>query len=111
MGIVVAIALLFGVLALFSVQRLARQKWLVILLALTGAWNVHWYGLQHIGEFWGWIALASGATMMMSSIVLHKGSQAYSSLVLWLLRFAMLGFLLLYVVTIIQLNLGYPILR
>jgi hypothetical protein len=43
----------------------------------AGLWNVFWYGLRHIGEFWGHMALGSGLVMCALSLllVLSPGSQ------------------------------------
>lgn len=81
MGTVVTACMLLAVaLALLSRHLPA---WLTTALAgvttAAGAWNVFWHGLRHIGEFWGHMAIASGALMLVLSLLLIKGAKANSS--------------------------------
>ncbi len=46
-------------------HSLQRATGLVVLVA--GVWNVFWYGLQHLTEFWGLAALISGILMMVTA--------------------------------------------
>ena len=56
-----------------GINRLA-PNWLLhavgVLSGVAGFWNVFWYGIQHIGELWGHMALGSGALMILLSVQL-----------------------------------------
>ena len=41
-----------------------------VLTGAAGLWNILWYGLRHLNEFWGQMALASGVLMLMLSVLL-----------------------------------------
>ena len=76
MGTVMAGCMIVGVLCasrlpgLKLIQRL--PVWLRSLPALlvfaAGAWNVFWYALRHITEYWGVAALISGILMMLTAV-------------------------------------------
>ncbi|MBJ7537916.1 hypothetical protein [Marinomonas transparens] len=74
MGIVVTVFMIL--ILLLSVpnpllQRLQKYQGEIALWAfLAGLWNVAWYGLQHMGEFWGNAALISGLLMLFHSLPL-----------------------------------------
>ena len=38
-----------------------------LLVFIAGAWNVFWYALQHITEYWGVAALVSGVLLMITA--------------------------------------------
>ncbi len=127
MGIVVALTMLLGLIVLRPTpwngehrvqQGLRLITFTVSCLTLIGSWNVFWYGLRHLESFWGWAAIVSGITMILSALIIFKErSDPLSHAESWLsairggvvLTLA-LSFLL-YAVTIIQLNMGLPILR
>lgn len=123
MGIVIALCLLTGTLVLFNAARcsLRTKNRTAVLMALAACWNVFWYGLQHLGQTWGWIALASGLLMLLGSLILFSEGGMLKKSGMLKLNFSrtlkhgvtvlMAVFALLYIVTIVQLNLGYPILR
>lgn len=84
-------------------------------LLFFGLWNVLWYGLRHFDSFWGFAAIFSGIVMVLSAVIifLERGEPAVTdstwvgsirSIVVWVLA----GCFLLYAVTLVQLNLGYP---
>jgi len=127
MGIVVAVAMLFGLIVLRPTPWRADDVISVdlrivvftsVLLSITGAWNFAWYGLRHLDDFWGIAALVSGGAMILSAVIifLERGDptgvgmtwvKAIRPAVIWTLA----GCFILYAVTLIQLNLGYPIIR
>lgn len=125
MGIVVCIAMLIGVLALLRKRHGAILQRAPAVLLILGLWNFAWYGLRHLGSFWGHAALATGIVMLLTGILLlveigNTKTQRMPILlgVYNLLRpirgvilIALLAGFLLYAVTLIQLNLGYPIIR
>lgn len=43
------------------------QRIIAVIVFAAGCWNVFWYGLQHATEFWGQMALVSGALMIAAS--------------------------------------------
>jgi len=107
MGIVMAIIMLLGALALTNKRW--KSKVISILLLLGGLWNVLWYGLQHTGSFWGNAAIITGCCMVLAALhllnilTLSQGNKLYALCLTT-------GFLL-YSITILQLNLGYPIIK
>lgn len=125
MGIVVCIAMLIGILALLRKRHGAILQRAPTVLLIFGLWNFAWYGLRHLGSFWGYAALATGIVMLLTGILLlveigNTKTQRMPILlgVYKLLRpirgvilIALLAGFLLYAVTLIQLNLGYPIIR
>lgn len=119
MGIVVCLAMLLGLVQLITRQALAGSliAWLLVVL---GAWNALWYGLRHIGEFWGWAALISGVFMVMSGVLIAAQSGKPELLIrlaakITALRlFVIVGLFasfLLYAVTLIRLNMGLSIIH
>lgn len=72
MGILMAVCMLLvlGMSVPSPIQTRLRQYQaeIVIWTFLAGAWNVFWYGLQHVGEFWGNAALVSGFLLMFNSL-------------------------------------------
>ena len=133
MGIVVCVAMLIGLLGFMpmpwrenqensvSAQSiLARvQSIAPLVLAIMGAWNALWYGLRHLGSFWGNAGLLTGMIMLMAAVLLNRANMgSLLSLIYRVLNplrvpvfIALLASFLLYLVTLIQLNLGYPIIR
>jgi hypothetical protein len=72
----------------------------------AGLWNVFWYGLRHLGEFWGHMALGSGILMTMLSALLVLPPARQPSLLNSLRPYAvlgLLGFAVFYGVTIYRL--------
>ena len=114
MGIVVSIVLLLANVGLWKPTKFGQPiiGWLV---GATGLWNVLWYGVRHLTEFWGQTALISGLALLLAAIIiLHNSGVFVFKLPAWLIKcvqvILLLSFLL-YAITIIQLNLGYPIIR
>ena len=117
--------MLIGILALLRKRHGAILQRAPTVLLILGLWNFAWYGLRHLGSFWGHAALATGIVMLLTGILLlveigYTKTQRMPILlgVYKLLRpirgvilIALLAGFLLYAVTLIQLNLGYPIIR
>lgn len=38
----------------------------------AGCWNIFWYALRHITEFWGVAALVSGCLMLLTSVYIFN---------------------------------------
>jgi uncharacterized membrane protein len=134
MGIVVSVIMLLGLCWLLPVPviqaRLLKSasssaNTVSALLLCGGLWNSVWFGLQHLAIFWGIAALISGILMALVSIIvfvqhgsgrlqevewLQRLYQLIQPLTLVLAVGLLLSFLL-YAVTLVQLNLGMPILQ
>ena len=132
MGIVVCIFMLLGLLllsplAFLNIKPLLAKPiilWIARLLGLMGLWNSLWYGLQNWQSFWGIAAIVSGISMILAAILIlvdqqdpwfykktaikaiHKLTKTLSVVILLVLLVSFI----LYAVTLIQLNLGYPII-
>ena len=117
MGIVVAIVLVLGVLALHFNNRfpVMFHTQVTVSLTLVGVWNMGWYALRNVPSAWGWIALGSGATMLLAAAIIFfdqtRGVWNCSGIVSGLTKLTLTLFALVYVITIVQLNLGYPIFQ
>lgn len=116
MGVVVTIALLLGMISFAfdgKLSPLLKSAFSWFLLVM-GLWNALWYGLQNLEQFWGFVALCSGAVMVLSATLMMPSASEYLSTRRYIgsccLVF-LLGFFLLYSITLVQLNLGYPILK
>jgi len=95
------------------------------LLLLGGLWNSLWFGLRHLDIFWGLAALVSGIVMLIVALLVlaELGSlfiQANSVIkniysrvkpLSLLINLSLLACFLLYAVTLIQLNVGMPIIQ
>jgi hypothetical protein len=133
MGIVVTVLMALGLLlskpfSSIKCNAFGRNhknvNWVGITLFLAGVWNAFWYGLQHLGSFWGMAALISGVLMIFSSLLILSQSNNSSfvgkklvntvarklSSISIIISFGLLLSFLLYFITLIQLNLGMPIL-
>ncbi|MGH1487399.1 MAG: hypothetical protein ACRBCI_14385 [Cellvibrionaceae bacterium] len=130
MGIVVTVFMLLGLLVLSPLPLLKAKKnnqliyYIAYGLLLMGLWNFLWFGLRHLSIFWGIAAVVSGVFMVLASIIILVESNeprlAENALVkslytmvkplkLWVVTLLLASFLL-YAITLIQLNLGYPII-
>lgn len=129
MGIVVTIAMLLGLVVLIPLTKGVFKSHQVIFigrfLLLAGLWNALWFGLRHLGVFWGLAAIVSGLAMVMAAVLMIKQNQdplfsrsqivsgAYKVLkpfkpVIIALVIASFG---LYAITLIRLNLGLAIIQ
>ena len=78
MGTVVAATMLVGTLFAFRAPNGGVNQfvpsWLTkavgFVLGAAGLWNILWYGLRHLTEFWGHMALGSGVVMVAVSALL-----------------------------------------
>lgn len=78
MGTVVAVCMLVTVifanrLPAGGLNKITPKPVLRVIGVITGAaglWNVLWYGLRHLSEFWGQMALGSGVLMIILSALL-----------------------------------------
>ena len=118
MGIVVTIAMLIGLIVIGQkmlgdaadvASQTLTQRVVAVLLLVFGFWNAAWYGIQHMGELWGQAALVSGLAMIGGAawILSYLPGTRLGKLIFVIL----LASFLLYAVTLVQLNLGYPILK
>ena len=123
MGIVVSVAMFLALAMMVFNKRLKNKKQPAVVLAigfvtLSGIWNSAWYGVQNVPSFWGFAALLSGLFMLaaVSTFYLEMRMQAMvSSCTYAAFRLAvMIGlglYFLLYLVTIVQINLNMPIIH
>lgn len=124
MGIVVCIVMLLGLSVLQpspwnSAKRALHASKFVLFtgtaLLAIGLWNVI-YGYLNIDGFWMWAAIISGVAMVLASyyVFSERHEVSNSQVTVSSVRKVVVALLaisfLLYAVTLIQLNLGYPIL-
>lgn len=78
MGSVVTVCMLITVIfanrfpagALNKLTPLPILRIVGFICAAAGLWNVLWYGLRHLSEFWGQMALGSGTLMILLAFLL-----------------------------------------
>lgn len=122
MGFVVCITMLMGLVVLRPTpwhkkvdvkQDSYFELGIVVALIIFGLWNA-WYGVSNINGFWKIASFISGLAMIFAGglilrerqvNVAHHGKFRRAVVAVLAVCF------LLYAVTLIQLNLGYPILR
>lgn len=73
MGTIVAACMFAGVLVAARLPLLRRlptffNKLIGVLVLAAGLWNVFWYALRHLTEFWGFSALVSGLLLIITSL-------------------------------------------
>ena len=110
MGTIVTFCMLMTVLFAGRLANRLAPAWLLksvgVVAIAAGLWNVLWYALRNIGEFWGTMALGSGILLMALGATLALPA---TRLPTWLnkirpvLIFALLGFALYYAQTIYHL--------
>lgn len=133
MGIVVCICMLLGLSVLrptpWNRSKRARHGhkyglFVAVALLGLGLWNVI-YGYLNISGFWLWASLVSGIAMVLASFYIlaetnvdidsQETSDVNAQINNSKLRNAVVTVLalsfLVYAITLVQLNLGYPILR
>ena len=121
MGIVVCISMLLGLSVLqptpWNGSRRTKHASKFILftavaLLLLGLWNLV-YGLFSISGFWLWASVISGLAMVSASIIIFSefNAEVQSSQLRKTVVAVLAISFLVYAVTLIQLNLGYSILR
>jgi uncharacterized membrane protein HdeD (DUF308 family) len=71
----------------------------------AGLWNVLWYGVQHLTEFWGWAALVSGALMIITALTIIGRNRVPKSIhrLKPIVLFLLFACALLYAITIARL--------
>lgn len=133
MGIVVTLFMLLALLLVSPIPVVNLKKCMHIKglvsfigfgLLCMGLWNALWFGIRHWHLFWGQAALVSGLCMVVLAVfIIHKHNlikegalsvlfKRISVLLQPVYIVFLLGLLVsffLYFVTLIQLNLGYPI--
>ncbi|NNC99188.1 MAG: hypothetical protein HKN85_03305 [Gammaproteobacteria bacterium] len=131
MGFVVCIALFLGVVMFMPLPWQATRavnplmvyfhRLTPFLLVIVGCWNCFWYAMRNPDTFWGTAALVSGIAMLLAGLLLgmqsreqdqHLQARVYRTLKPFRLPVfvVLLASFLLYFITIIQLNLGLPII-
>ena len=119
MGIVVCLAMLLGLVMLrpspFNAEYrvdfnpdFKRIVWLA--LAALGVWNAV-YGAFAISGFWCFMSIVSGITMIWAATIIAADRANESSKIDKVIVLTLAACFLVYAVTLIQLNLGYTILR
>jgi len=129
MGIVVCISMLLGLSVLQPIPwnrsgRAQHEPLFVLFVAIVlcglGLWNVL-YGIFNASGFWMWASLISGTAMMLGSFYIFSEQNAgfdtdgdseinTSGMRKAIVAILVLSFLV-YAVTLVQLNLGYSIIR
>lgn len=136
MGIVVCISMLLGLSVLQptpwnSAKRANHHPRLVLVTAITlfalGTWNF-FYGYLNINGFWSMASMVSGSAMVFASYYVYRerpsaplpekntvsddsqSDKAQSGIRKAVVAVLALSFLV-YAITLVQLNLGYSILR
>lgn len=82
MGTIMTGCMLTGVLfatrlpVLRPLQKLPAwfRKTIALVVFAAGSWNVFWYALRHITEFWGVAALISGCLLLLTSAYIFNAS-------------------------------------
>ncbi|MFT6099859.1 MAG: putative membrane protein YiaA [Arenicella sp.] len=125
MGIVVCVVMLLGLSVLQpspwnSAKRARHASKFILFTSVSlfgfGLWNVI-YGYLNINGFWMWASIISGLAMVLASyyVFSERHEETESVFSVSSLRKAVVAVLalsfLVYAVTLIQLNLGYSILR
>tara|TARA_R110001583_G_scaffold28426_2_gene100880 strand:+ start:18222 stop:18572 length:351 start_codon:yes stop_codon:yes gene_type:complete len=113
MGTIVTVCMLIALLfttrlpILKQIQNLPRalKRAVSLLVFVIGSWNVFWYALRNINEFWGQAALVSGLLMMITSFYVLDAHRLPSALnkLRPLVLLILLCFAILYAITIYQL--------
>ena len=110
MGTIVTCCMIGGLLvAAFPTGSTILPRWFIrvvgSILLLAGLWNSLWHGLRHLGEFWGIAALVSGLVMILTALYLLIPDRLPGNLIKLkpLVLLSLLGFALLYAITIIRL--------
>lgn len=110
MGTIMAVCMLIA--AIFSSQLLGLNKQpkgmrysIAGLVFLAGCWNVFWYALQHLTEFWGIAALVSGCLMLICAGYIYNAKilPLFLQSIRLLIQFLVLLCSVLYGVTIYNL--------
>jgi len=90
MGTIVTVCMLVGLVfssdlpGLNTTDKLPQLLRRIVagIVLVAGCWNVFWYGIQHLTEFWGLMALVSGLLMIVAALYALKAQW----LPAWLVR-------------------------
>ncbi len=80
MGTIMTVSMLVAVLFAAYLPVLSRmppilRKFISAWVFWAGTWNVFWYGVQHLTEFWGMAALVSGSLMLITSVYIYNAEK------------------------------------
>jgi len=110
MGTIVTACMLVGLvvaapIALIEKLPLLLRKACACVVLAAGLWNVLWYGLQHLTEFWGIAALISGVLMITTAgyVLVPSRLPAWIQRLRPVILFLLLGCAMLYAITIARL--------
>ncbi len=106
MGTIMACSMFLGlILAVFENLPAPIRKPLGVVVLAAGLWNVCWYAVQHLTEFWGQAALISGVLMIITAFYIINPSRLPGVLLKLkpLVLLLLLGCGLLYGITIYRL--------
>lgn len=110
MGTVVTVCMLLTVLFAGRLANRITPTWLLrsigVVAVAAGLWNVLWYALRNFGEFWGFMALGSGALLIAlgATLVLPAAKlPGWLNTIRPVLVFVLLGFALYYARTLYSL--------
>ena len=110
MGTVVTVCMFTGLIIATPLPMLKNipsllKKICAYVVMIAGLWNVLWYGLQNLTEFWGMAALASGVLMIVTAVYILAPSRLPGWLVLAkpVVLTLLLGYAMLYAITIARL--------
>ncbi|GAA3935867.1 hypothetical protein [Litoribacillus peritrichatus] len=112
MGTIVTFCMLIGLIfasrlpVLIRLQQLPKSVMMVIgfVVLAAGLWNVLWYALRHLTEFWGIAALLSGSLMVITAgyIINEKKMPGMLKQARPLVQLLLLACMLKYGITIYQ---------
>jgi len=114
MGTIVAVCMLLGAVVglnapaggIFARLPIPLRRLCGLVVLAAGLWNVFWYALRHLTEFWGQMALGSGLLLitMGAILVITPGKlPPWVPKVQPLVSLGLLGFGLYYGITISRL--------
>ena len=83
MGTIMTVSMVIAVLFSSRLPLLSKlqnmpvmlRNFVSVLVLLAGCWNVFWYGLRHLTEFWGIAALVSGSLMLITSVYIYNAEK------------------------------------
>jgi hypothetical protein len=110
MGTIVTVCMLVGLIvaapiALIKKLPLLLRKACACVVLAAGLWNVLWYGLQHLTEFWGIAALISGVLMITAAgyVLIPSRLPGWIQTLRPIILSLLLGCAMLYAITIARL--------
>jgi len=110
MGTIVTVCMFAGLivaapLALVKKLPLLLRKACACVVLAAGLWNVLWYGLQHLNEFWGLAALISGVLMILTAayVLIPSRLPGWMRMIKPTILILLLGCAMFYAITIARL--------